>query len=243
MSQSTLNDLARSFESKYQHEEEPWEYSQRGAELLRQEFVVQRALAHKPSFRNALDVGCSLGQLTYRLNGLCERVYGIDVSPTALGKASANRPAQRPKCNTRFFFVAANVASPPFLPGRFDLILLCDGLTSWGLSNRTIQIVLGHVNDLLSADGIVILTDYMRPERFDSFIDHIQQSPLNIHSIHYLNDRLCYQLESLLQAFHRTSFVKFVIGNKLLARALISFGRVFGKYGSKHLCVVAGKKN
>lgn len=241
MSPTTLDDLVSFFELKHQNEKEPWEYSERAVELLRQEFIVRRALAHKPSFRNALDVGCSLGQLTHKLDGMCGTVYGIDVSRTALSKASAIRATQRGDSGTRFFFVAANAAALPFLPGNFELILLCDGLMTWRLSKRTIQIVLGHTNNLLSADGIVVLTDYMHPGRFDSFIDLIQQSPLTIYSIHYMNDRVCYQLESLLQAFHRTSFVKSVIGNRGLARALILLGKLFRKHGSKHLCVVAGK--
>ncbi len=41
-------------------------------------------------WRAALDFGCGVGRLTLPLAERCERVYGVDVSPSMLGEAARN---------------------------------------------------------------------------------------------------------------------------------------------------------
>lgn len=241
MPKTTLIELVRFFENKYQRELEPWEYNERAVEILRQEFIVRTALEHKPFFRNVLDVGCSLGQLSFRLAGAAQHVFAVDVSATALKKIRSDNRVKSSVDSTCFHFLGANAATLPFPPASFDLILLCDGLMSWELPENHKRQSLVQAHQTLSPEGLVLLSEYMRPEGFDYFLSLIEQSPLTIKSVHYLHDRLCYQLETLLQAFRRTRFVNSIVGSRPLAKGLISLGSLFGNHGSKHICVVAGK--
>ena len=131
----------------------------------------------------------------------------------------------------------------PYAPETMDVILLCDGLIGWELSEHGRGGVLRNVSEILAPDGVVVLTDYMHPRRFDAHIGEIAQSPLQIESVRYLDDRLPYQFEGWLHAFRETHFVQELIANKLLIRRLKSISSLFGKWGSKHLCVVGRKPN
>ena len=237
------------FQEKYIAEREPWDYSHRAVETLRHEYIANLVRTLKPSARRGLDVGCSLGQLTTRLRGSAAEIHACDLSWTAVQKTSsacerlASNPDESTSVNGHFYFSVASSLAMPYARDTMDVILLCDGLIGWELSGHGRRGILENVFKILAPGGVVVLTDYMHPRRFESYIGEIDQSPLQIESVRYLNDRLPYQFEGWLYAFWETRFVQKLIGNKLLIRRLKSISSLFGKWGSKHLCIVGRKPN
>jgi SAM-dependent methyltransferase len=237
------------FQEKYIAELEPWDYSHRAVETLRHEYIANLLRTLKPSARRVLDVGCSLGQLTTRLRGSAAEIHACDLSWTAVQKTSsacerlASNPHGSSSDNGHFYFSVASSLAMPYTRDTMDVILLCDGLIGWELSVQGRREVLRNVFEILAPGGAVVLTDYMHPRRFESYIGEIAQSPLQIESVRYLNDRLPYQFEGWLYAFWETRFVQKLIGNKPLIRRLKSISSLFGKWGSKHLCIVGRKPN
>jgi SAM-dependent methyltransferase len=237
------------FQEKYIAEREPWDYSHRAVETLRHEYIADLVRDLKPSARRVLDVGCSLGQLTTRLRGSAAEIHACDLSWTAVQKTSsvcerlASNPGESAPNSGHFFFSVASSLAMPYACDTMDVILLCDGLIGWELPEQGRREVLRNVFEILAPGGVVVLTDYMHPRRFESYIGEIARSPLPIESVRYLNDRLPYQFEGWLYAFWETRFVQKLIGNKLLIRRLKSISSLFGKRGSKHLCIVGRKPN
>ncbi len=245
-------DGTTNFEEKYRQEGEPWDYENRAVEILRHEFVVATARALKPAgYMRVLDIGCAMGQLTSRLNGLAPEVHAIDLSPTAVMKAQSRVTQMLAQWRsqhvgqaepTRFLFTAASATEMPFPEGHFDLVLLADGLEGWELSPVLKQSVLKDVHRVLTPGGYAILTDYMKPRRLAEFVQTVQASPLKLVQQHYMHDRLCYQFITWLKAVQSTGVAKSLIANKSLAIALRSVSSLFGKQGSKHFCLVAQKQ-
>ena len=237
------------FQEKYIAESEPWDYSHRAVETLRHEFIADLVRTLKPSARRVLDVGCSLGQLTTRLRGSAAEIHACDLSWTAVRKTSsacellASNHDESASNNGHFYFSVASSHAMPYARETMDVILLCDGLIGWELSEDGRRDVLRNAFEILAPGGVVVLTDYMHPRRFEAYVREIARSPLQIESVRYLNDRLPYQFEGWLYAFWEKRFVQKLIGNKLLIRRLKSISSLFGKWGSKHLCVVGRKPN
>ncbi len=235
------------FEQLYSREEEPWEYSKKAVEVLRHEFVVKTACSLKPNYSRILDVGCGKGRLTFLFNGLAPEILGIDVSKTAVQQAETyvNKLSQHGNPaiadNSRFHFSETNITNTSFPNNYFDLILLCDGLEGWHLSMNEKENVLAESFRLLMPGGFVILTDYLKHERFSAFEAIISNSPLKIVRSVYLNDRFAYQFNSWFKMGEKLKAVQWLFANKPIAKGLMKISSLFGKRGSKHFCVIATK--
>ncbi|MEI7973626.1 MAG: hypothetical protein WCH11_04585, partial [Bdellovibrio sp.] len=72
------------FEFKHQSESEPWNYSDRAAEILRHEWVSEMAQFYDPQGFGVLDVGCSFGQLSQRLLERGLKLISMDLSSKAV---------------------------------------------------------------------------------------------------------------------------------------------------------------
>ena len=235
------------FEQLYSREEEPWEYSKKAVEVLRHEFVVKTACSLKPNFSRILDVGCGKGQLTFLFNGLAPKIFGIDVSKTAVQQAEsyANKLSQHGNPtkadNSQFHFLKTSITNTAFPDNYFDLILLCDGLEGWHLSMNEKEKVLAETFRLLMPGGFVILTDYQKPERLSAFEALVSNSPLKIVRSVYLNDRFAYQFNSWFKMGEELKIVQRLYANKAIAKGLMKISSFFGKRGSKHFSVIATK--
>lgn len=68
-----------------------------------------------------LEVGCGEGHQTEYLSRLCERMYGLDVSPTAVERARSRCPGAE--------LAACDLYAHPFSTvDRFDLVVACEVL-------------------------------------------------------------------------------------------------------------------
>lgn len=247
----TAQNLAASFEELYSGTSEPWSYTGRAAEFMRHDFVAAIAHRYMPHPRTLLDLGCSIGQLSEKLGEQFAtttahgrtKIVALDVSPTAVLKAR-NRCLTRTKDSAAdFFFVTAGAADLPFASGVFDVVIASDGLHGWELPLELQQRVVRECERVLAPEGYVVFTDYLHPKKFDHLIEIIRNSPLQIVAVEYLYDRLWYQMESWFHLVQNNSAVKAILRNRSLAHVLKRVSRLFGRDGSKHICIVAQKRS
>src|SRR5262249_5243610 len=123
----------------------------------------------------------------------------------------------------------------PFKPGTFDVVVASDGLVSWDFSISQRAASLCEFQAVLRAGGHLLLTEYLRPQRFAGFVDEIAASSFEIAAVGYLYDRPWYKLEPWLK---RSRLMR---RSLLVAQALRAAGRVFGPSGSRHVVVLARK--
>jgi SAM-dependent methyltransferase len=232
------------FERLYATQAEPWTYSARAAEVMRHDHVEETIRGLKHRYEQILDIGCSVGQLTSRLAGLSPRVQGMDVSPTAVHRARerCDAAAERaPGAHTTFRFCIGSSIDTPFRDGRFDLVLMCDGLHSWRLTPEEQARSLLEAHRLLAPGGYAVFTEHLRPSNFQAIIDRIRASPLEVVSVRYLHNRLWYSMERSLRRYRHRPSVQALLASRRVARGLMAVASLAGRRGAKHLCVIAQK--
>ncbi len=109
---------AEFFERKYRHNADPWNFGSSAYELERYQRTLQ-ALAGR-RFHQAFEPGCSVGVLTERLAGLCDRVYAIDLSATAVQAAKSRCAGLKHVC------AQTGSLTDPLPELTFDLIVLSE---------------------------------------------------------------------------------------------------------------------
>ncbi len=77
-----------------------------------------------------LDIGCGGGNAIALLVGKAHRVYGVDISPESVKKASSKNKKYIDA--GRVFISQAEAASLPFADGTFDLITAFETIYFWG---------------------------------------------------------------------------------------------------------------
>ena len=116
------------FESLYRANPDPWGFETRPYEAAK--YAATLAALPKPTYRRALEIGCSIGVLTERLAGRCEDLLAVDVAESALDRAR-ERCVNLPR--VRFERRAIPGAMPE---GPFDLILLSEVGYYWSPADR-----------------------------------------------------------------------------------------------------------
>jgi len=228
------------YEKKYKSEQEPWEYSKKGVEILRLEFIVNLIVSFKKDSLRILDVGCGTGHLTIQLDGLSAEIYGIDVSETALAKADARTSGKNFK--SKFFFKKENICLTSFPENYFDLILLSDGINEWFDDDGKRSEALTESNRILAPGGYVLISDYQKESNFNNYISLVSFSSVKIFRVVYFYDRLCYQFYSWFKALESLRIIQYLFKSRVVAKSLIFVSSLLGRKGAKHLFVVAEKK-
>jgi SAM-dependent methyltransferase len=255
--ESERSELARSFEEKYQREGEPWSYSDRAAEILRHQYVIETTERLAATMRGSdkidgvnsqshrlrlLDLGCSNGQLTYRLGqafpAARAEIFSLDISPTAVETAQKAVQSRAESREGDFFFLAASATELPFAGCVFDIVVVSDGLHGWELPPELQRQVLAEVFRVLKPSGYALFTDYLHPKKYDELEAILRQSPLQVKAVEYLYDRFWYRFESFTRALHRFAPVRAALRSVAFAKLLKRFARLRGKYGSKHICII-----
>ena len=111
---------AARFDALYRADIDPWNFRTSGYE--RDKYAATLAALPRARFRHALEVGCSIGELTRRLRERAEAVLGLDVSRVAVAEARRVHGGVPGLC----FEVAELPADWP--GGTFDLIVLSEVL-------------------------------------------------------------------------------------------------------------------
>ena len=226
--------IAHEFERLHRDESEPWMFGARAAEILRHEWIVETARQMTPN--RVVDVGCTVGQLTARLVAELPSVVAIDVSPTAVGHAKR-------RVGPGAQFLSGSVTALPVGDCRFELAIAADGLYSWNLQVDERRIALAELHRVLVPGGHVILTEHVRPSRFNELVMEVEASALEVVSVSLLYDRPWYQFESWLRAVQRNTLARELRRSLLIARGLRRIGRFIGPSASRHICIIAQRSH
>jgi 2-polyprenyl-3-methyl-5-hydroxy-6-metoxy-1,4-benzoquinol methylase len=112
-----------------------------------------------PRCRRALDVGCGQGLLTQRLARHCDEVIGVDIDPTAIGRARAAVGSSE-----RITFVEGDVMTYPLAPCSFDLISVVAAL-----HHLPLEAALVRFRDLLSPAGTLVVVGLYRAQTLTDY--------------------------------------------------------------------------
>jgi SAM-dependent methyltransferase len=237
-------EAAAFFENFYQIAKEPWDYSERAAELLRHDYVIEQvANFSKLLGRKAiiLDIGCSLGHITARLHPYAELLVGMDVSITAIRKARL-RCTQAAGESNPYMFVVGSATELPFKSNFFDIVVASDGLHGWHLSDDLQAKAVKEIYRVMKPVSYAVFTDYLHPRLHPKIEPTLRNAPWQIERTELLYDRLWYRFESLLKAFRRASWVQKALASKSFALFLRSVAQKIGKSQSKHIAAIVHKK-
>lgn len=233
-------DLQSHFETMYKDSPEPWDYTSRGVELLRFEYVVAKVKELNPNGGAMLDIGCALGQLTHRLLGISQDFYSMDISLTAVKKAKQNLSGL--VGGGQVNFLCGSATELPFRDQFFDLVILSDGLNGWELNPEQKKAAISEAYRVLKPGGFALLTDYLHPRDFQGHVDVAKASPFVILKQDFLCDRLGFQLTTNLRAVKRWPLIRQMLGSVPFMRFLQKLSRPWGASASKHLALVLQRK-
>ncbi len=138
------------FDRIYAASADPWGYETSAYEAGKYAATLDALPAQR--FAAALEVGCSIGVLTQRLAGRCDRLIAIDAAALAIERAK-ERLACVPHVDIRLGRV------PEAWPaGSFDLIVLSELI--YYLPDEDIDTVAGLTRAALPAGGHAILVNH-----------------------------------------------------------------------------------
>jgi cyclopropane fatty-acyl-phospholipid synthase-like methyltransferase len=142
---------AAHFDQIYQRSTDPWAF--RSSPYERAKYAATIAALPPRKFRAALEIGCSIGELTRLIAKRADGVHGVDIAAAALAQAE-QRCADLPQI--RF----SHMSVPGQWPlGLYDLILLSEVL--YFLSADDIALLAGRVQQSLTPGGVVMLVNYL----------------------------------------------------------------------------------
>jgi 2-polyprenyl-3-methyl-5-hydroxy-6-metoxy-1,4-benzoquinol methylase len=151
MTQNQPSRDAAHFERLYAKAEDPWEFRTSRYERAKYAATI-RALPPR-RFRAALEIGCSIGELTARLAKRCAAVHGIDIAAAPLEIARARFDTVP---ELRFSQMRVPAEWPV---GHYDLIVLSEIL--YFLSPDDVQGTADRVRASLAATGVVLLVNWL----------------------------------------------------------------------------------
>lgn len=144
------------FEALYAAAEDPWEM--RSSDYERRKYdATLAALDDLVPVGRALEVGCSIGELTARLAPLCRELVAVDCSPTAVARARARLDGA---AGVRVELACV----PDRIPeGPFDLILCSEVLYYW--DPPLLRTALARLRERLAPGGALVAVHWRGPVR------------------------------------------------------------------------------
>ena len=138
------------FEQLYEANEDPWRFRTSGYEQAKYHTTIE-ALTDR-CFRSALEIGCSIGEMTRLLAPRCKSVLAVDIIEQPLTAARAT-------CADQPWVRFARMQVPQEWPdGTFDLIVLSEVL--YFLSPTDVAAVAARAASSLALDGVVLLVNW-----------------------------------------------------------------------------------
>jgi hypothetical protein len=139
------------FDRIYARSDDPWQF--RSSPYERRKYAATLAALPQPRFRNGLEIGCSIGELTWLLGARCDAMLGIDIAAAPLAAARL-RCARRPHISFR------QIAIPAGWPdGAFDLVVLSEVL--YFLSADDLLATAARVRAGCIAGACVVLVNWL----------------------------------------------------------------------------------
>ncbi len=227
--------LIEYFDAKYKSDDDPWDYESSAAEIMKYNFVVNLIKKTNPDIEFIIDVGCSFGYLSNKLSVICKNVIGLDASLHALIQAKSKYK------NQNINFISASAENLPLMDEGFDAVIFCDGLNGMDLTGAHRDNAIKESLRVLKDKGFAIFTDYLNNNQFEDYINYIKKTDYTVKEIYYLNDRIWYKLKYSLHFFRKNKFFKEILSSLFIGKILGNESSMFGKSGSKHICILAFK--
>ncbi len=142
---------AAHFDRIYAGREDPWNF--RGSPYEREKYNATIVALPPRHFAKALEIGCSIGELTRLLAPSCGRILGLDISEAPI--ATAQRLSAG--CDNVTFRRMTVPAEWP--DGTFDLIVLSEVL--YFLAPLDIRTLADRITASLHPGGVVLLVNYL----------------------------------------------------------------------------------
>ncbi len=139
------------FDELYARSADPWSF--RTSDYEREKYGQTIAALGGRRFARAVEVGCSIGELTARLAPCCDDLLGVDIADAAI-KAAQVRNRDAP--HVRFQRLVMPVQRPS---GRFDAIVLSEVLYYFGAAD--LQRMAEWVEEALEPDGVVLMVHWL----------------------------------------------------------------------------------
>ena len=141
------------FDRMYARQADPWHF--RTSPYERDKYAATLAALPPRRYGRALEIGCSIGELTYLLGQRCENVLGVDTASAALRSA-------RRRCDGSGHVRFEKMHVPSEWPaGPADLVVLSELL--YFLSGDDIDAVAAHSRRSLGSDGTILLVNWLGP--------------------------------------------------------------------------------
>ena len=138
----------RYFDSVYANSEDPWSFTTSEYEASKYRHTLD-SLPHL-KYRNALEIGCSIGVLTEHLANRCDRLLSVDVSERALDSA-------RKRCATLHHARFERMEIPAEMPdATFDLIIVSEVAYYWQREDLDLAATLLAVRQPVGAHLILV---------------------------------------------------------------------------------------
>ena len=141
------------FEQLYTRDPDPWRFATSTYE--REKYAATVEALPPGRFRQAFEVGCSIGVLTRQLAPRCDALLGVDIAEAAVRQAEE-------RCEDQPWVDFATMAVPDQWPaGEFDLILFSEVLYYLGIEgiHRAAERTLAS----LAPGGTVVLVNWHGP--------------------------------------------------------------------------------
>ena len=141
------------FERMYEDQADPWRFETSDYEARK--YAATLAALPQARYRNALEIGCSIGILTAALAPRCNALLAIDVADRALEQARA-RCRDWPQVAFRRMHLPAEYPA-----GSFDLVLLSEVGYYW--SERDLTFARERIIAGLAPGGHLLLVHWTEP--------------------------------------------------------------------------------
>jgi SAM-dependent methyltransferase len=150
---STKSSLDRDyFDRVYDRDADPWHFETSAYE--REKYDATIALLGDRRFASGFEIGCSIGVLTSRLAGVCDRLLSVDINERAL-------VAARKRCAAIPQVTFAQMTVPRDFPaGRFDLVVVSEVAYYW--SDDDLNLALDRIA-ASARGGMVELVHFLPP--------------------------------------------------------------------------------
>lgn len=139
------------FDALYAEKPDPWALST--SDYEKGKYAETAAALEGRRFRNAVEIGCAIGELTAVLAPSCDAYLGVDIAEAALDQA---RRRNADAHQVRFERMALPAEAPA---GRFDLIVLSEVL--YYFSRADLARVAAWVEGALAVDGVVLAVHWL----------------------------------------------------------------------------------
>jgi LmbE family N-acetylglucosaminyl deacetylase/SAM-dependent methyltransferase len=141
------------FDELYEHTQDPWRLATRWYESRKRAISV--ASLPQARYRSALEIGCSVGELTALLADRASAVLALDISQAAVD-AAKSRTRDLP--NVR---IEHRDATTDFPDGPFELIVLSEVGYYWDAP--TLEAMVGRITEHLADDGTILACHWRHP--------------------------------------------------------------------------------